>query len=152
MEPTGTTEYGSDVQENLRKFDELDFEIFSNQRWDDFRLNHSPDIVVHWPDGHETRGLARHLDDMRAMFVYAPDTRIKSHPVKIGAGEWTSVIGRMEGTFTRPMKTPDGKTIQPTGKKFSLPMCTVGRWENGVMVEEFLFWDNATYMKQMGAA
>jgi hypothetical protein len=29
-------------------------------------------------------------------------------------------------------------------------MCTVGRWKNGVMVEEFLFWDNQTYMKQIG--
>jgi hypothetical protein len=29
-------------------------------------------------------------------------------------------------------------------------MCTVGYWKDGVMVEEWLFWDNATYMKQIG--
>jgi hypothetical protein len=43
-----------------------------------------------------------------------------------------------------------GKSIAPTGKKFSLTMCTVGHWKNGVMVEESLFWDNATYMSQLG--
>jgi hypothetical protein len=29
-------------------------------------------------------------------------------------------------------------------------MATIGRWENGVMAEEWLFWDNQTYMKQLG--
>ena len=48
--------------------------------------------------------------------MYAPDTRIKVHPVKIEMGEWTSVIGVMEGTFTQPMPTVDGSTIAPTGK------------------------------------
>ena len=85
------------------------------------------------------------------MFVYAPDTRIKIHPVKFGSGEWTCVIGVMEGTFTKPMPLGNGKTIAPTGRAFKLPMCTVGRWnDDGLMEEEYLFWDNATYMKQLG--
>jgi hypothetical protein len=61
------------------------------------------------------------------------------------------VYGIMEGTFTRPMKTPDGKTISLTGKSFKLPMATVGhRMQSGNMDEEYLFWDNETYMKQIG--
>jgi hypothetical protein len=44
----------------------------------------------------------------------------------------------------------DGKLIQPTGKKFSINICTAGHWEDSVMIEEWLFWDSATYMKQMG--
>ena len=35
---------------------------------------------------------------------------------------------------------------------FKLPMLTVGRWENGVMVEEWLYWDNQAFMKQVGLA
>jgi hypothetical protein len=84
------------------------------------------------------------------MFVYAPDTRIREHPVKVASGEWTSVIGVMEGTFTKPMPIGNGKTIPPTGKPFKLVMCTVGHWKGGVMDEEYLFWDNMTYMKQIG--
>jgi hypothetical protein len=48
------------------------------------------------------------------------------------------------------MPIGDGKFIQPTGKKFSIPMCTIGHWKDGVMTEEWLYWDNATYMKQIG--
>ena len=138
------------VQANLATFDDLDFNVFSSQKWDQLPRSHAKDILVHWPDGHTTRGIEKHIEDLKAMFVYAPDTRIKVHPVKFGSGEWTSVIGEMEGTFTKPMPAGGGKTIAPTGKTFKLPMCTVGRWQNGVMVEEYLFWDNQTYMKQLG--
>lgn len=138
------------VQSHLATFDDLDFNVFSNQKWDQLSRSHAKDILVHWPDGHTTRGIEKHIEDLKAMFVYAPDTRIKVHPVKFGSGEWTSVIGEMEGTFTKPMPTGGGKTIAPTGKSFRIPMCTVGRWKNGVMVEEYLFWDNQTYMRQLG--
>jgi hypothetical protein len=29
-------------------------------------------------------------------------------------------------------------------------MSTVGHWTNGVIDKEFLFWDNASFMKQIG--
>jgi len=135
---------------NIAKFDTLDFEVFTHQKWDRLKESHSADIAVHWPDGHVTHGLDRHIADLKAMFVYAPDTRIQEHPVKIASGEWTSVIGFMEGTFTLPMPIGEGKTIAPTGKSFKLIMCTVGHWKNGTMDEEYLFWDNQSYMTQLG--
>ncbi|MHB1001177.1 MAG: ester cyclase [Armatimonadota bacterium] len=134
----------------LATFDVLDYEVFCNQDWDRFKESHSQDIIVYWPDGHQTQGLATHIEDMIAMFVYAPDTNIKVHPVRFGRSGFTCVTGIMTGTFTEPMPIGDGKFIEPTGKSFSIPMCTVGHWENGVMVEEWLYWDNATYMKQIG--
>ena len=142
------------VEKHLTTFDTLDFVIFSRQEWIRFHESHSNDIVVNWPDGHHTNGLARHIQDMIAMFVYAPDTRIKVHPIRFGnnTGEWTCVTGVMEGTFTKPMPIGNGKFIQPTGKAFKIPMCTVGHWKDGLMVEESLFWDNQTYMQQMGLA
>ena len=38
----------------------------------------------------------------------------------------------------------------PTGKPFKLTMCTVGHWKNGLMDEEYLFWDNAAFASQIG--
>ena len=144
------TDERATVKKNLETFDELDYVVFSNQEWTRFHESHAKDIKVYWPDGHSTTGLDIHIEDLKAMFVYAPDTSIKVHPVKIGSGDYTSVIGVMTGTFTKPMPIGDGKFIQPTGKKFSIPMCTVGHWKDGVMIEEWLFWDNQTYMKQIG--
>jgi hypothetical protein len=140
------------VTSHITTFDTLDMVVFTRQQWERLHESHSQDVKVHWPDGHETNGIAKHIEDLKALFVYAPDTRILVHPVKFGSGEWTSVIGVMEGTFTRPMPVGNGKTIRPNGKAFKINMCTVGHWKNGVMDEEFLFWDNLTYMRQLGLA
>jgi hypothetical protein len=144
------TDEKATIDKNIEIFDTLDFVVFSNQEWTRLHESHSNDVVVNWPDGHQTNGIERHIADLKALFVYAPDTQIKVHPIKFGSGEFTCVTGVMTGTFTKPMPIGDGKFIQPTGKKFSLPMATVGHWKNGVMFEEWLYWDNATYMKQIG--
>ena len=44
-----------------------------------------------------------------------------------------------------------GGTIAPTGKVFAVDMVTVGiRNRQGTMDEEFLFWDNQTFYREMG--
>lgn len=138
------------VAANLKNFDDLDFNVFSNQKWDELSKSHAPDIIVHWPDGRITNGIQKHIEDLKTMFAYAPDLKIKSHPVRFGSGEWTCVIGVVEGTFTRPMPIGFARSIQPTMRHFRYQMTTIGRWRNGVMVEEFLFWDNQSFMKQLG--
>lgn len=141
------------TEERLRRFDSLDFQFYSNQKWDSFAISHDANIKVYYPDGTTTTGLnPQHIDMLTQMFAFAPDTKIKSHPVKFGSGDWTCVIGEMEGTFSKPMPAGNGKTIPPTGKKFKLSMCTVGHWKDGKMIEEYLFWDNQAFMKQIGLA
>lgn len=140
------------IEKNLATFDTLDYVAFSNQEWTRFHESHAKDIKVYWPDGHMTQGFDVHIEDLKALFVHAPDTRIKEHPIRFGSGKYTAVTGVFEGTFTKPMPIGDGKFIQPTGKAFKMPMATIGIWENGVMIEEHLFWDNQTYMKQIGLA
>ena len=137
---------------HLETFDDLDFNVFSGQKWDQLGKSHAPGIIVNWPDGRTTTGIDVHIADLKAMFIYAPDTRIKEHPIRIASGEWTAVTGILEGRFTQPMPIGDGKTIAPTGKPFKLTMATIGRWENGAMAEEWLFWDNQSFMKQIGLA
>ncbi|MEN0053262.1 MAG: ester cyclase [Mucilaginibacter sp.] len=138
------------VNQNLIKFDTLDYTVFSNQQWLRFHESHAQNIKVFWPDGHVTVGLAKHLQDMKALFVHAPDTRIKQHPIRFGSGNFTAVTGVFEGTFTKPMPVGNGQFIKPTGKAFKIPMATIGIWKNGVMIEEHLFWDNKAYLDQIG--
>jgi hypothetical protein len=138
------------IASHLKTFDELDFDVFSNQKWDRLKESHAQNIKVFWPDGHVAVGIEQHIEDLKKLFVHAPDTRIKEHPIKFGSGNYTLVTGVFEGTFTKPMPIGNGKFIQPTGKAFKMPMATVGIWENGIMTEEHLFWDNQTYAKQIG--
>jgi hypothetical protein len=139
------------ISKHLETFDTLDYTVFSNRDWTRLHESHAKDIKVHFPDGHIETGLEQHIKTLDAMFVYAPDTRIKEHPIKFGSGDFTAVMGWMEGTFTKPMPIGYGKFIQPTGKKFRIPMATIGIWKNGTMSEEYLFWDNKTYMDQIMA-
>ena len=141
------------IAKNLETFDTLDFEVFSGKKWDRLAESHTKDIKVHWPDGRVTEGLDAHIDDLKPFFIFAPDTRIETHPIRIGQGEWTGVVGVIEGTFTEPMPIGEGKFIEPTGKAYKLTMATIGHWTaEGLMDEEYLFWDNQAFMKQIGLA
>lgn len=140
-------------QTNLTNFDDLDFNVYSGQKWDELGKSHAKDILVHYPDGHTTKGLAAHIDELKPMFVFAPDTKIKEHPIRIASGEWTAVSGTIEGTFSQPMPIGEGKTLPATGKAFKVGMMTIGHWNKaGVMDEEWLMWDNLSFMKQIGLA
>lgn len=148
---TQLTSGNEEIAKHLVTFDTLDYTIFSNQEWTRMHESHSKDIKVIWPDGHIAIGLEKHIEDLKALFVYAPDTRIKEHPIRFGSGNMTAVTGVFEGTFTKPMPIGNGKFIQPTGKVFKMPMATIGIWgTDGTMIEEHLFWDNQTYMNQIG--
>ncbi len=149
---TGTSKRDPLVEQRLKTFDQLDFDYYSNQKWDHFNESHTDDVVVVWPDGRETKGLKAHIEDLKYQFTFAPDTSIKVHPVKFGSGEWTAVIGEMTGTFSKPMVMPDGKTVQPTGKTFKIPMATIAHWKGDKFDKEYLFWDNQAFMKQIGLA
>lgn len=141
------------ADKNLANFDVLDFDVYSNQQWDRLKESHAENIVVHYPDGTTTTGIPDHVEKLKPLFAWAPDTKIVEHPIRIGNGEWTAVTGQLTGTFTEPMPIGDGKTIPPTGKKFVITMATIAHWtEAGVIDEEHLFWDNQAFMTQIGLA
>lgn len=137
---------------NLENFDDLDFNVYSNQKWDQLGKSHATDITVHYPDGSTTKGLDAHIEALKPIFAMAPDHKITDHPIRIASGEWTAVMGTMVGTFTQPMPIGNGRTIPPTGKAFKLSMTTIGHWKNGTMDEEWLSYDTQALMKQIGLA
>lgn len=115
-----------------------------------FREFHADDVLVQYPDGSTTKGIEEHVEWANG-FWSAFDSEISEHPIKLAHGDWTAVIGEISITFARPLETPDGETISPTGKTWQGRMCTVARWEDGEIAEEILFWDNLDVMKTVGA-
>jgi len=139
------------VERNLNNFDDLDFNVYSHQKWDQMHRSHAKDIIVHYPDGSVTHGLDAHLERSKKIFAFAPDTENPIHHVRIGQGQYTAVTGVWRGTFTKPFVMGNGKVVQPTGKKFNIEMATVARWNaEGTMDEEWLFYDDYTFMQQIG--
>jgi hypothetical protein len=90
---------------------------------------------------------------MKFQFIFAPDTRAVDHPVRVAKGNFTAVTGVTTGTFTRPMPDGKGGFIPPTGKKYAINLVTVGIWNrHGLMDEEFIIYDQMTFMRQLGLA
>jgi hypothetical protein len=60
-------------------------------------------------------------------FKTFPDNHIENDPYKVlfGQGEWTCSVTNFTGTFKGPMKEFDGKTIEPTNKRFQIVFCMV---------------------------
>ncbi len=67
----------NELAKHLANFDDLDFRVYTGQQWQDLHKSHSKDVVVHWPDGHTTKGIEKHIEDLKVMFTFAPDNRIK---------------------------------------------------------------------------
>ena len=106
------------VEQNLANFDRLDFEGWNGQDWDLFTQLHAADTHVEG-FGTNTDGIELHVAWAQEFIAANPDTyQILSHPIRIGAGDWTAVTGLLQ----------DGST-----------MATIARWENGQIAEEYLF-------------
>lgn len=65
-------------------------------------------------------------------------------------GEWVAAQYYWTGTHTGILNTPDGQQIEPTNNKVRIEGCTVGRVQNGKIVEWSGYFDNMAFMAQLG--
>lgn len=134
---------------HLEIFDELDLVAFNSRDMDRIGEIHADGVIVHNPDGTKTSPFEPHSEELQFLF----DTfefKVTDHIVGFGFGEWTAGISISEGKWTKPITLKDGTVLQPTGKKVRLKIATIARWENERIAEEYLFWDNADWNRQIG--
>ncbi len=134
---------------HLEIFDELDLEAFNHRDMKRIGEIHADNVIVHNPDGTQTSPFPPHEEELQFLF----DTfnfKVTDHIVGFGFGEWTAGISISEGKWVKSIVLPDGTVLQPTGKKVRLKIATIARWENERIAEEYLFWDNQDWNKQIG--
>jgi predicted ester cyclase len=137
---------------NMELMQTLD-DAWNGQDLETFAKRHRDDVVVRWPGQPATHGLQAHRQEAIDFFTTFPDQRLDNRPYRVffASGDWTCSIARFRGTMKGPMKGQDGKEMPPTGKSFDVEFCTIARWDsNGQIVEENLFYDLVTFMKQIG--
>ena len=140
------------MERNKQLMQTLD-DAWNAQDLDIFGNRHREDVVVRWPGKPETHGARAHHQEATDFFRAFPNQHIANRPYKmlIAEGQWTCSVARFTGTMTGPMKGPDGKETPPTGRSFDVDFCTVAKWdESGQIIEENLFYDLVTFMKQLG--
>ena len=134
---------------HLEIFDELDLVAFNNRDMKRIGEIHADEVIVHNPDGTKTSPFSPHAEELDFLFDTF-DFVVTDHIVGFGHGEWTAGISISEGKWVKPITLPNGSVLQPTGKKVRLKIATIARWENGRIAEEYLFWDNADWNRQIG--
>ena len=137
--------------ENMELMQTLD-DSWNAQDLETFNKRHKEEVIVRWPGKPPTEGRHAHEVEAREFFTAFPDQHVGNRPYKtlFASGDWTCSIAQFTGTMLGPLKGPDGKEIPPTGKSFDVDFCTVARWDNGQIVEENLFYDLVTFMRQIG--
>jgi hypothetical protein len=140
---------------NLERMYALD-EAWNARDWETFDAYHEQsDVVVYWPgrEATPTHGGRDHRAESIRFCAASPDNKVK-HPYDIlfGDGEFTAFSTRMTGTFTGQLELPDGTVIEPTGESFDVVFSTIARWRDGKIVEEYLKYDNASFLQQLGLA
>jgi len=68
---------------------------------------------------------------------------------QVECDSWLVQEFTLQGTHTAPLEGPAG-TIPPTGKQLSSRAVSVGRYENGQIVEARLYFDQTEVMTQLG--
>jgi len=107
----------------------------------------APDVEVVTPNG-AMQGVQAQRMLGEAFKVAAPDARIEARTT-IVAGDTIVVEGVYSGTHTGPLVGPGGE-IPATGKQFSFAYCDVLRERDGRFVSHHIYWDNATFLGQLG--
>jgi hypothetical protein len=88
------------VTRNLKSMDELDFTGWNGADWDGvFARHHTDDVFVQVHGQPPTHGVREHIDAMKAFVESTGGTpiQVSSHPIAFGSGEWTCVVGELEG-------------------------------------------------------
>jgi predicted ester cyclase len=117
------------------------------------RFNHADDAKMHMPGGVEM-DMAAHVADIVDTYAAFPDIGPHNHDYKIvfAEGEWTFAVADVTGTNTGPIIGPAGAYVPPTNKKVAFELCTVARWVQGEMVEEYIWTDVFRMLRQLGFA
>lgn len=105
------------------------------------------DVVTQMPFG-ILHGLAEFRGLGEAFVAAVPDMKLTITKA-VELGDTVVIEGIYSGTQTGPLQTPGGE-IPPTGRAFSFPYVDVFVARDGKFVEHRGYWDNVTFMTQLG--
>jgi hypothetical protein len=111
------------VRQNITHVAKLDFEAWNKRNWELFRSLHTSDVKVTMGSMVD-EGIDAHLETVQGLLA-STDNRVTSHDVVFGGGEWTCCLAT-----TSDSSNGDGRRST---------VCTVAKWRNGRVAEEYRF-------------
>lgn len=113
-------------------------------------FNHAPDVLVYYPGG-VVMNLSEHLTDMRLYYSQFSNMKPHNHDYKVlfGAGDWTMAISDISGVNDGPLPGPNG-LLPPTQRATKYDLMTIGQWNRGLLIQEYLWLDEPRMYRQLG--
>jgi len=135
------------VKKNLSSLQQIDFAGFNKRDWNIVEKLLDKNITSIFSNGEKVAGRDKNIELMKQSLDFAPDTHVK-HQIQFGSGDMTCVYILVSGTFKNPLKAKDGTLIEPTDKKYVMRHCAVEQWNNGILMESYIFTDTLDAMRQ----
>jgi ketosteroid isomerase-like protein len=110
---------------------------------------YADDAVLSTPDMGEVRGRDRITEYWHGIMDGFPDGHYEVANQLESDGKAVDE-GYFIGTNTQPVKGPDGRPIEPTGKKVKLRSCDIATVRDGKIVEHHVYFDEGDFMRQLG--
>lgn len=107
----------------------------------------SDDVAGEFPTG-PTAGLAQLRATVGAFITAFPDMVVTTRNIWLD-GDTAIAEMNFHGTQTGPMATPDGE-LAPTGREVAFPLIDIFTLRDGRVAEHRVFWDNASFLAQLG--
>ena len=139
-----------EAKKNYELSRKMNYEGFNKRNWKLVSDLFDENLSVTFIDGTKVVGREANLKIMQSGLGFAPDTMTTEMKPIFGCCDWLALTLKVEGTFSQPMITPDGKTIAPTGRKFVQENYAISRWKDGKEVEGYAFFDINKIMQQLG--
>jgi predicted ester cyclase len=109
---------------------------------------HGPNVKFEAPGGARLEGRAAATGYAMTWLKGFPDAKISVRNELVD-GPWLVQEFTLKGTHTASLNGPMG-VIPPTGKRVDSRAVSVGRYENGEIVEARLYFDQTELMTQLG--
>ena len=141
------------MTDNLSRFTALD-NAYNSRDWDAYSAL-LDDSFRGWMQGNaQPEGKAEHLRHAKEFCALSADNRVHNSPyvVALFDQEWTCTIASFTGSMTGPLRTGEGKTVQPSHRTFETTFATIARWVGGKIVEEYEFLDASAILGQVVGA
>jgi len=141
------------MTDNLSRFTARD-DAYNSRDWDAYSAL-LDDSFRGWMQGRaHAEGKAEHLRNAKEFCALSADNRVHNSPyvVALSDREWTCTIASFTGSMTGPLKTGEGKTVQPSHRTFETTFATIARWVGGKIVEEYEFLDSSAILAQVVGA
>jgi predicted ester cyclase len=136
------------VQDNIKVAQGF-FDAFNSRDMSKWTLRQADNFISEGPIAPGPMTAAQQNAGFQVMLTASADAKYEVL-LTIAQGDYVVINWKYAGTHTGPLQMAPGRSIPPTGKKFSMMGSMTALVQNGKVVHTWFFYDMASLFGQLG--